>query len=193
MKLAQTFYAREERETIKTRLFTLRVNPPSRDKTEDDSFQFNRRQSRRKESPKLNISTTIYRGNLLWLAGKLGMGRGGGSQKIPTRPRFATFVIRCFTGTGLGEFAVNWVDVITQIAVKPYSPVYETHNREWYSPLNATCHGLFTSSFSLNCTETSVYTTEYKIVLDIARFEEKEDEAKHVSRPCVPSDCQEIW
>lgn len=53
-----------------------------------------------------------------------------GSQKIPTRPRFATFVIRCFTGTGLGEFAVNWVDVITQIAVKPYSPVYETHNRE---------------------------------------------------------------
>lgn len=122
-----------------------------------------------------------------------GWGGGGGSQKIPTRPRFATFVIRCFTGTGLGEFAVNWVDVITQIAVKPYSPVYEIHNREWYSPLNATCHGLFTSSFSLNCTETSVYTTEYKIVLDIARFEEKEDEAKHVSRPCVPSDCQEIW
>lgn len=78
MKLAQTFYAREERETIKTRLFTLRVNPPSRDKTEDDSFQFNRRQSRRKESPKLNISTTIYRGNLLWLAGKLGMLDGGG-------------------------------------------------------------------------------------------------------------------
>ena len=55
--------------------------------------------------------------------------RNGAATRNATRSRLAarhSCNPRFTTPTGLGEFIVNGVGVITQIAVKPFSAVYKT-------------------------------------------------------------------
>lgn len=93
MKLAQTFYMHEElkrerekkKETIKTRFFRLRINPSYyRIRIRRRMIVCNLIEAISKaERPKLNISTTIYRGNLLWLPGEASTGvLDGGRRKF---------------------------------------------------------------------------------------------------------------